>query len=264
VALYLARALLAPLAALVIPGCVATTELYLKYCEDESGQVTSCDCSLAPREVLGGRVGRVNVHEYQQTPRGVHERRYRAGGDLQFVLRGRWLVIELDSLGGPATSLLAWLRCDGYILAAETIHRDTVLAEWDHYKHQFLALFPPADDPDDLATPRCQLNLALVGPYGAGLMRYSESVYVVNRTSHYPAPIEGETWNVSIREDPAPSPASVRANLDPPPPPPEPRLCRGAAVTTSATPTPASPPRPKAPAHDPFDPSTANGRPAAP
>lgn len=229
-----ARALLAPLTALAAAGCVTTSELYLKYCEDEAGQVISCDCHPAPREVHGGRVGHINIHEYEQTARGVETRSYRAGRDLQFVLRGRWFVIEVDALSGPTTSLLAWLRCDGYILAAETLHRDTVLAERDLYKHQFLALFP-ADDPDDLATPRCQLNVALVGPHGAGLMRHSEYVYLVNRTSHYPVPIAGETWNVSIRETPAQSPARVRQNLDPPPPPPQPRLCRGAMTTPAAT-----------------------------
>lgn len=243
VALYrrLARAVLPPLTALAASGCATASELLLKYCEDEDGRITSCDCDPAPREVLGGHVGHVDVSEYATTPRGVDARHYRIGRDLQFVLRGRWFVIEVKTLSGPATSLLAWLRCDGYVLPAETLHRDTVLGEWDVYTHQFLALFPAAD-PDDLSTPRCQLNIALVGNYEGGLLRRSESVYLINRTSHYPVPVADATWTVSIREAPALPSARVRENLDPPPPPPQPRLCRGAATTTStiADPPPGS------------------------
>ena len=214
--------------ALGSPAC-AGSRLLLRYCEDEAGRVISCDCARAPREVAGGRVGQVEVHESYPTPRGTKERTYRSGRDLQFVLRGRWFVIEVNALSSPATAMLAWLRCDGLVVPGETVHRSTVLGGWDTYRHEFLALFP-ADDGDDLATPQCQLHVAIVGPFGAFLTRQSEPVYLVNRTSQRAAPLaEDNTWNVAIRVDPAPSPTRVRATLEPALAPPQPRLCRGAA-----------------------------------
>lgn len=218
-------------AALVASAC-GTAHVTLRYCEDEHGRVTSCECAPAPREVLGGRVGRVRVRESADTPRGIRERTYLDGRDLQFVLRGRWFVLEVDALSAPATALQTWLRCDGLIIPGEAVHRSTLHGLWDTYKHQFLVLFP-GSDADDLATPRCQLHVALVGPGGLGLVRGQESVYLVNRASYYPAPIEDEGWSVAIREDPAPSPSQVRQTLEPAPPPPEARLCRAPASLAS-------------------------------
>lgn len=249
-------------AALVTSGCA--TQIELRYCEDEDGRVISCECAPAPREVLGGRVGRIKVRESAATPRGVDARTYVAGRDLQFVLRGRWFVLEVEALSAPTTTLQTWLRCDGLVIPGETVHRSTVHGTWDAYKHEYLALFPAAADADDLSTPLCQLHVALIGPGGLGLVRGQENVYLVNRASYHPTASPDEAWSVAIRDDPAPSPAHVRKTLEPTPPPPGARLCRESAAPRTAPPgTPASPGEP-GDAPDPIDPVAPVTTPARP
>jgi hypothetical protein len=165
----------------------------------------------------------VNVHEYAQTAGGTRERAYQAGPELQFVLRGRWFVIEVFGLA-PAASLQTWLRCEGEVVPGEVVYRSTIDVPGGGHEHQFLALFPGSAD--DVATPICSMVVMLGPTRGWGLMRMVQRVYVVNRATDRALPIEGMTWSVTLDDQPARTPAERRAQLEPVLPPPEPRLCR--------------------------------------
>lgn len=92
------------------------------------------------------------------------------------------------------------------------------------HEHQFLALF--AGDSDDVAPPICRMHVVLGPTSGWGLTRMVQRVYLVNRTTDPPLPIEGLTWSVTLDDQPSPASAERRARLEPVLPPPEPRLCR--------------------------------------
>ncbi len=201
-------------------GC-ASSPFTLKYCEDGPARVTSCECAPAAREVVGGRIGRVNVHESAQMAGRLREREYQVGRDLQFVLRGRWFVIEVHGFA-PTTSLQTWISCGDEVLPGEVVHRSTIREPGGGHEHQFLALF--AGSADDMATPICQMHVVLGPTIGWGLTHMTEHVYFVNRTTD--PPIEGLTWSATIEDQPAPASAERRARLEPELPPPEPRLCR--------------------------------------
>jgi len=209
-------------ATLAMPGC-ASAPFTLRYCEDGAAGVTSCGCAPAAREVAGGRVGRVEVHETAQMATGLKERRYQVGPELPFVLRGRWLVLEVVSRA-PSASLQTWLRCGDRVIPGEVAHRATIREPGGSHAHQFLALFSGAPDPDELATPVCRMHVVLGPTEGLGLTRMVQRVYFVGRTSTPPVP--GMTWGVPIAGEPALAPVERRARLEPPVTPPQPRLCR--------------------------------------
>lgn len=212
-------------AALAAAGC-ANSPFTLKYCEDGAARVTSCACTPAVREVVGGRIGRVRVHEYAPMAGGMKERKYEQGQDLQFVLRGRWFVLEVYDRA-PSTSLQTWMRCGDVVIPGEVAHRSTIRDPGGNHEHQFLALF--TGSLDDLATPICRMHVVLGPTPGWGLTRMAQDVYFVERTTVRPLPLDGLTWGVAIDEQPAPAPAERRARLEPVVPLPEPRLCREAA-----------------------------------
>lgn len=211
-----------PLSSLAAGGC-ASSPFTLRYCEDGAARVTSCGCTPAAREVVGGRIGRVNVHEYAQTARGLREREYQDGQDLQFVLRGRWFVIDVYAFAA-SPSLQTWIRCGDVVFPGEVVHRSTIRESGGGHEHQFLALF--AGSPDDVATPICRMHVVLGPTRGWGLTHMVQRVYFVNRTTDPPLPIEGLTWSVAIEDQPSPAPTERRARLEPVLPAPEPRLCR--------------------------------------
>ncbi|MBA3546732.1 MAG: hypothetical protein H0T76_09645 [Nannocystis sp.] len=162
----------------------------------------------------------MNVHEYAQTARGMKEREYQGGQELQFVLRDRWFVIEVYGLT-PTTSLQSWLSCGDRVVPGEVVHRSTIRDSGGNHQHQFLALFEgPADD---LETPICRMHVVIGPTAGWGLTRMTQRVYFVNRTTD-PPPVEGLTWSVAIEDQLSPAPTQRGARVEPVPPP-EPRLC---------------------------------------
>lgn len=206
---------LALAALLAAGGCSAPFSLI--YCEGEAPQPIHCDCTRAPREVAGGRVGRIDIREYDESGPTRH---YQRGDDLRFVLLDRWLVIAVASRRTDATSLQAWLDCGGATIAGEIAGRAITRDSSGVHEHEFLALFPGslADDP-----AQCVLHVVFAD--GNHLAQMAEHVYAVRRVRRS-EPLAGLPWDVPLADDFA-TPAEVRAGLAPPPPPPGPRLCRG-------------------------------------
>lgn len=213
------------LAALALAeGCGGPFSLI--YCEGDAPRPIHCDCTTAPREVAGGRVGRVEIREYDRT--GALKRHYRQGRDLPFVLLDHWLVIAVQSRQSRPMSLQAWLRCDDATIAGEVVHRAVDRDASGPHDHEYLALFPGARELGDTDTPICWMHVAYADASGWTITRAAQRVYAVGRARRT-EPIAGLTWGVTIADDPAPTPAEIRAELERPLPPPGPRLCRTGA-----------------------------------
>lgn len=216
--LSLRSPLLPALAALLAASCAAPFTIV--YCEDGGPQPIHCDCARAPREVAGGRVGRVEVREYERD--GTLHRHYNQARDLQFVLIDRWLVLSVHSRRDSPTSLQAWLDCDSDTIVGRIVPRGIDRDDSGIHEHEYLALFPGPLEHDE--TRRCTMHVVLAD--GGWILSQSiERVHVVAR-ARLAEPFAGLTWGVTLTEDPAPLPAESEAGLAPPPEPAEPRLCR--------------------------------------
>lgn len=211
----------AALAALGLAGC-ATSPFTLVYCEDGEGDLSHCACSRAHREVLGGRLVSVDVREH--TRGGGPARRVHEGIDRQFVLRGRWLVLRIDSRSDGPLSVQTWLDCDRVDVPGEVVHREIARDPSGMHEHEFLVLFAGSPGLLGTETPVCRMHVALTDGDGWGLTRLVESVYFVEYVTRA-GPFEGMTWGVAIADDEAPMPRALRDRLAPPPPPPAPNLC---------------------------------------
>lgn len=205
-------------------GCAASP-FALVYCEDGAANVRHCDCEPAAREVLGGRVGGVDVREYG--PGGAPLRAYREGRELQFVVQDRWLVIRVNSFSARPASLQAWLDCGEAAIPGEVVRRAVFRDPSGVHEHEFLALFSGGAGRGASETPVCRMYVALAGT-GWRLTRASEPVYFVERVREA-GPVAGLTWGVPITDESAPMPSERDVRLAPRPSPPPPRLCRSAA-----------------------------------
>lgn len=199
------------LATTLLAGC--SGPFVLVYCEG-GGRPVHCECARSRREVLGGRVGRVEVREYDRT--GTLRRRRDQSPDLQFVLLNRWLVIRVQSRSTRPSSLQAWLECEGATVVATITRRGIARDASGMHEHEFLALFSGSPGADDL-TPICTMNAVFADD--AGLSRMRERVYAAPR-ARLPEPVPGLTWGVPIGDELAPA-----QGLEPERPRPEPRLC---------------------------------------
>lgn len=209
------------LAALGLTGC-ATSSFTLVYCEDDAGDVSHCDCSRARREAPGGRLERIEVREHARG--GSLAWRHQDGLDRQFVLRGRWLVLRIDSRSDGPLSVQTWLDCDRVDVPGEVVHREIARDPSGMHEHEFLVLFAGSPGLLGTETPVCRMHVALTDGDGWGLTRMVESVYFVEYVTRA-GPFEGMTWGVAIADDEAPMPRALRDRLAPPPPPPAPNLC---------------------------------------
>lgn len=206
------------LAATLLAGCGGP--FWLVYCEGD-GRPIDCDCARARREILGGRVGRIEVREYDRA--GALRRRHDGNQGLQFVLLDRWLVIRVQSRSTRPSSLQAWLDCEGATIVGTIVRRGIDRDASGLHEHEFLALFSGSPGADDL-TPICAMHVVFADA-GGGLSRRSEQVYAAAR-ARLPGPIAGLTWGVPIGDALAPAPGEANAGLEPDRPPPAPRLCR--------------------------------------
>lgn len=215
------------LAALGLVGC-ATAPFSIVYCEDGAGDVSHCGCSRAPREVLGGRLVSVDVREHGRGE-GL-ARRVHGGLDRQFVLRGRWLVLRVESRDEAPMSLQTWLDCDRVGIPGEVVRRDVTRDPSGVHEHEFLVLFAGAPGLPGTATPSCRMHVATSDGSGSTLTRMVESVYFVEHVTRA-GQFGRMTWDVAFVDGEASMPRSLRERLAPPPPPPPPNLCLlGAAV----------------------------------
>lgn len=213
--------LLPALAALLAAGCAAPFTMApfsLSYCEGDEPRPIHCDCTRARREVAGGRVGRLEVSEYDRA--GALRRRYDAGRELRFVLIDRWLVIGVQSRSTRPSSLLAWLDCGDTSIAGTIVPRAIDRDSSGLHEHEFLALFA---GPHVAAT--CDLHVVFADGGGWTVHEMTERVYAVARVRPGD-PLAGLTWDVTLPDDPALTPIGVDAPLDPPLEPAEPRLCQ--------------------------------------
>jgi hypothetical protein len=213
-----------PALAALAAGCAVPFTMApftIVYCEDGGPQPIHCDCTRAPKEVAGGRVGGVDIREYDRA--GALKRQYRQDDPMQFVLLDRWLVITVQSRSTSPSTLQAWLECGDASFTAEVLHRGIDRDDSGFHEHEFLALFPgsPADD----APRRCAMHVVFADSSGWTLSRMLQHVYAVDRVRRA-EPTFGLTWDVLLPDDPVPLPADTEAELAPPPEPAEPRLCR--------------------------------------
>lgn len=205
------------LAALGLAGC-ATSPFTLIYCQDDAGDVSHCDCSRARREVPGGRLVSVDVRE-RGLARRVHE-----GIDRQFVLRGRWLVLRVDTRDEGPMSLQTWLDCDHAGIPGEVVRRDITRDPSGVHEHEFLVLFSGSPGSSGAETPICRMHVAMTDGDGRTLSRMAESVYFAEHVTRA-GPFAGMTWGVAIADGEASMPKSLRDRLAPPPEPPRANLC---------------------------------------
>lgn len=200
-------------ATLVATSC-ASAPFSLVYCEDADLRPTHCDCTRSTREVVGDRVGEVEVREHDAD--GTPRRRHREGRDLPFVLRGRWLVLRVPSANRRPTSLQAWLDCDDAVIPAAIAQR-SIEGEGPLFEHEFLALFPAT--PSLPGAAECRLHVTIVDAGGWILTRMTTPVHVVDRALR---PVAGLPWGVPIGDGATADPDK----LEPRPLAPLPRLCR--------------------------------------
>lgn len=209
-----------PALAALAAGCAGsftTSPFSLTYCEGDEPRPVHCDCTRARREVAGGRVGRVEVSEYDRD--GALRRHYHEGRERRFVLLDRWLVIAVQSRSARPSSLLAWLDCGATSIAATVVPRMIDRDSSGVHEHEFLALFA---GPELAAT--CDLHVVFADSGGWTVHEMTEQVYAVTHVR--PAdPLAGQSWDVALPDDPALTPDGLGTPLELLDPP-EPRLCR--------------------------------------